>query len=63
MLGLVGLRWFSYRLFSPLIVNNAVSYGPLAPSWSYRPRSSGSVSWCSAVPCWAAISIKPAAQP
>ncbi|MFF4957606.1 ribonuclease BN [Streptomyces sp. NPDC001222] len=27
MLGLVGLRWFSYQVFSPLIVNNAVTYG------------------------------------
>jgi membrane protein len=27
MLGLVGLRWFSYQIFSPLIVNNAVTYG------------------------------------
>lgn len=29
MLGLVGLRWFSYQVFSPLIVNNAVSYGAM----------------------------------
>jgi membrane protein len=29
MLGLVGLRWFSYQVFSPLIVNNAVTYGAL----------------------------------
>ncbi|MBB4795784.1 YhjD/YihY/BrkB family envelope integrity protein [Streptomyces nodosus] len=27
MLGLVGLRWFSYQVFSPLIVDNAVTYG------------------------------------
>ncbi|MFE9098113.1 YhjD/YihY/BrkB family envelope integrity protein [Streptomyces sp. NPDC007264] len=27
LLGLVGLRWFSYQVFSPLIVNNAVTYG------------------------------------
>jgi membrane protein len=27
MLGLVGLRWFSSQVFSPLIVTNAVSYG------------------------------------
>jgi membrane protein len=29
MLGLVGLRWFSYQVFSPLIVNNAVTYGAM----------------------------------
>ncbi|MGW3497674.1 YhjD/YihY/BrkB family envelope integrity protein [Streptomyces sp. NPDC001020] len=27
MLGLIGLRWFSYQIFSPLIVTNAVTYG------------------------------------
>ncbi|WP_131567821.1 ribonuclease BN [Streptomyces sp. KM273126] len=27
VVGLVGLRWFSYLVFSPLIVNNAVTYG------------------------------------
>lgn len=27
MAGLVGLRGFSYVVFSPLIVNNAISYG------------------------------------
>ncbi|MER5917714.1 YhjD/YihY/BrkB family envelope integrity protein [Streptomyces sp. NPDC001982] len=27
MAGLIGLRWFSSRIFSPLIANNAVTYG------------------------------------
>ncbi|MER7643936.1 ribonuclease BN [Streptomyces sp. NPDC126522] len=29
MAGLVGLRWFSYLVFTPLLVTNAVSYGPV----------------------------------
>jgi membrane protein len=29
MAGLVGLRWFSYLVFTPLLVTNAVSYGPM----------------------------------
>lgn len=29
MVGLIGLRVFSYLVFTPLIVSNAVSYGPL----------------------------------
>ncbi|MGW2515614.1 ribonuclease BN [Streptomyces sp. NPDC001617] len=28
MAGLVGLRWFSYLVFTPLLVTNAISYGP-----------------------------------
>ncbi len=29
MAGLVGLRWFSYLVFTPLLVTNAISYGPV----------------------------------
>ncbi|MFJ9116742.1 ribonuclease BN [Streptomyces sp. NPDC102394] len=29
MAGLVGLRWFSYLVFTPLLITNAVSYGPM----------------------------------
>lgn len=29
MAGLVGLRWFSFLVFTPLLVTNAVSYGPV----------------------------------
>lgn len=29
MAGLVGLRWFSYLVFTPLLVTNALSYGPV----------------------------------
>ena len=29
MLGLVGLRWFSWLVFAPLVADNAVTYGPV----------------------------------
>ncbi|GAA3244502.1 hypothetical protein GCM10020256_70260 [Streptomyces thermocoprophilus] len=29
MAGLGGLRWFSYMVFTPLLVTNAISYGPV----------------------------------
>ncbi|GAA4888908.1 YhjD/YihY/BrkB family envelope integrity protein [Streptomyces coeruleoprunus] len=29
MIGLVGLRWFSHWVFSPLVASNAVTYGPV----------------------------------
>ncbi|MFI7412962.1 ribonuclease BN [Streptomyces sp. NPDC049627] len=29
MAGLVGLRWFSFLMFTPLLVTNAISYGPV----------------------------------
>jgi membrane protein len=29
MIGLVGLRWFSWLVFSPLVASNAITYGPV----------------------------------
>lgn len=29
MLGLVGLRWFSWLVFQPLVASNAITYGPV----------------------------------
>ncbi len=47
ILGLTGLRWFSYQIFSPLIVTNAITYGAVGAvlvvqSWlAHRDRIRG----------------------